>query len=325
MGAPQMQSAPGSAPTRTRTISANTMQSSQAQPSFQYAQSPGSQNPGLARAPSAGGAAGTPNAGQQSAPHSFMPQRNINPAASQFPSLQGPSVQSSQQGTQSGSLGQWQGRNVGTPTHRIAGVGSMGSSTTQSSAVRGPPSAASLPSSLGGSAGPSPMSMGFPSPASKPILSGGAGANTPDGVVSFSLGQDIGDDLPSTTPTHRKSTRVSFAARRDSDFLPSDLNGGDDVQGGPSTLVCPALHMLSEFVTPGEGWKCNLCTTVVGSGHTMHSCRQCNYDVCQSCFDRGAQARASRRDSSSSEEEEVAPLPSGPLKSRNSFVDGPCL
>lgn len=197
----------------------------------------------------------------------------------------------------------------------------MGSSTTPSSAIRGPPSAASLPSSLGGSAGPSPMSMGFPSPASKPILSAGGGASTPDGVVSFSLGQDIGDDLPSTTPTHRKSTRVSFAARRDSDFLPSDLNGGDDVQGGPSTLVCPALHMLTEFVTPGEGWKCNLCTNVVGNGHTMHSCRQCNYDVCQPCYDKGTQARAARRDSSSSEEEEVAPLPSVPSKSRNSFVD----
>jgi len=46
---------------------------------------------------------------------------------------------------------------------------------------------------------------------------------------------------------------------------------------------CPKGHELVEFETTENGWGCNSCGKVCEKGCSLHSCFECNYDVCKVC------------------------------------------
>ena len=46
---------------------------------------------------------------------------------------------------------------------------------------------------------------------------------------------------------------------------------------------CPGKHGLTKFHTPVPDYGCNVCKKRFPAGTTLHGCRKCNYDVCQSC------------------------------------------
>lgn len=46
---------------------------------------------------------------------------------------------------------------------------------------------------------------------------------------------------------------------------------------------CPAQHKLSCFTTDGP-YRCDRCAYRIGEGLVMYGCRQCNFDMCESCY-----------------------------------------
>ena len=61
-----------------------------------------------------------------------------------------------------------------------------------------------------------------------------------------------------------------------------------------SNQECPAGHALADFVTPNANFCCDECDGSVEDGVRMHSCRECDFDLCDGCFQRhGSGSRAS--------------------------------
>lgn len=57
---------------------------------------------------------------------------------------------------------------------------------------------------------------------------------------------------------------------------------------------CPNDHTLRHFVTPREGYGCNICDIRFPEGTEMYSCRTCDYDVCLDCYEFLKQSSNSR-------------------------------
>jgi len=47
---------------------------------------------------------------------------------------------------------------------------------------------------------------------------------------------------------------------------------------------CPMSRALSRFITSKPGFRCDTCSGVQALGSMMFGCRQCDYDLCQSCY-----------------------------------------
>ena len=47
---------------------------------------------------------------------------------------------------------------------------------------------------------------------------------------------------------------------------------------------CPEGHALADFVTLHANFFCDKCGDSVEQGVCMHSCRECNFDLCDGCF-----------------------------------------
>jgi len=47
---------------------------------------------------------------------------------------------------------------------------------------------------------------------------------------------------------------------------------------------CPKSHALSRFITSKPGFRCDTCSGVQALGNMMFGCRQCDYDLCHSCY-----------------------------------------
>ena len=58
-------------------------------------------------------------------------------------------------------------------------------------------------------------------------------------------------------------------------------------------VQCDCHHELSSFETDTSGYWCNQCRSQQIMGTQMHGCRQCDFDLCQSCY----HSRRSRPDS----------------------------
>eukprot|EP00440_Ansanella_granifera_P015946 gb/GFBE01017323.1/.p1 GENE.gb/GFBE01017323.1/~~gb/GFBE01017323.1/.p1 ORF type:complete len:689 (+),score=132.37 gb/GFBE01017323.1/:1-2067(+) len=54
---------------------------------------------------------------------------------------------------------------------------------------------------------------------------------------------------------------------------------------GATAKPCPQGHALEQFFTPAEGWRCNICDSHQKELASMQGCRECNYDICQDCFE----------------------------------------
>ena len=50
-----------------------------------------------------------------------------------------------------------------------------------------------------------------------------------------------------------------------------------------TTTNCPGKHGLTKFHTPVANYGCDVCKKRFPAGTTLHGCRSCNYDVCESC------------------------------------------
>jgi len=48
-------------------------------------------------------------------------------------------------------------------------------------------------------------------------------------------------------------------------------------------MACPSGHLLEKFATDEDGYECNECGRCFRRGTTLHGCRRCEYDVCNSC------------------------------------------
>jgi hypothetical protein len=51
-----------------------------------------------------------------------------------------------------------------------------------------------------------------------------------------------------------------------------------------STNNCRGGHGLTDETTPRAGYGCDVCHRDLSAGTRVHSCRQCNHDVCHECF-----------------------------------------
>ena len=48
------------------------------------------------------------------------------------------------------------------------------------------------------------------------------------------------------------------------------------------TLVCNKQHQLTSFIS-SEVVQCDICSLTFTTHQKMHGCRECNYDICESC------------------------------------------
>eukprot|EP01048_Picozoa_sp_COSAG05_P003612 COSAG05_NODE_171_length_15032_cov_41.734561_7_plen_254_part_00 len=52
------------------------------------------------------------------------------------------------------------------------------------------------------------------------------------------------------------------------------------------TLQCPGSHTLNQWLTPRDQFgTCDSCHASAATGTTMFGCRECNFDLCQQCYD----------------------------------------
>eukprot|EP00927_Polykrikos_kofoidii_P053524 TRINITY_DN48134_c0_g1_i1.p1 TRINITY_DN48134_c0_g1~~TRINITY_DN48134_c0_g1_i1.p1 ORF type:complete len:916 (-),score=142.11 TRINITY_DN48134_c0_g1_i1:147-2894(-) len=64
----------------------------------------------------------------------------------------------------------------------------------------------------------------------------------------------------------------------------STLDGGHLLMGVSAKASCPANHILQAFSTPCSDYCCNTCGNAFALGVVMWACRQCDFDMCGSCF-----------------------------------------
>jgi len=53
-----------------------------------------------------------------------------------------------------------------------------------------------------------------------------------------------------------------------------------------TVITCPGKHGLTKFQTPVANYGCDVCKKTMPARATMHGCRSCNYDVCESCYSK---------------------------------------
>ena len=72
------------------------------------------------------------------------------------------------------------------------------------------------------------------------------------------------------------------------------LTKGKTSGSGPLPLSkdCRGRHGLTDNTTPRAGYSCDICHRDLSAGTRVHSCRQCNHDVCHECFVAGGAADA---------------------------------
>ena len=66
---------------------------------------------------------------------------------------------------------------------------------------------------------------------------------------------------------------AAFAERAKAEWL---INGAKQ--------ECPVGHALADFVTSHARFSCDKCGGSVEQGVRMHSCRECDFDLCDGCF-----------------------------------------
>ena len=74
------------------------------------------------------------------------------------------------------------------------------------------------------------------------------------------------------------SSRVSKRNFKQSN---SDLNSP-----APEVIFCPKKHIATLHITKHSSFRCDLCGVSVKCGATMHGCRECDWDACETCTDR---------------------------------------
>jgi hypothetical protein len=80
--------------------------------------------------------------------------------------------------------------------------------------------------------------------------------------------------------THGDTTApLAYASSMDpSTALPQDA------QFWLSLPLCERGHSLTDFVLPGTGYTCKGCDIIMEEGQRVFSCRDCEWDACQSCY-----------------------------------------
>ena len=59
----------------------------------------------------------------------------------------------------------------------------------------------------------------------------------------------------------------------------------DEEEEWGQSAECPKGHPLQKLQTDAEGYGCDTCETdSIAMGTSLHSCRLCDYDVCQDCI-----------------------------------------
>lgn len=72
--------------------------------------------------------------------------------------------------------------------------------------------------------------------------------------------------------------------------IPS-MPGLEELKFNAAGELCGPLGTpLTDFVTPENGYGCDLCETRFPEGTILHSCRESSYDVCNSCFQKALEA-----------------------------------
>ena len=69
---------------------------------------------------------------------------------------------------------------------------------------------------------------------------------------------------------------------------PLAAGGGHRLGGGSAVSTardCRGGHGLTDSTTPRTGFGCDICHRDLPEGTRVHSCRQCNHDVCHECFE----------------------------------------
>ena len=90
------------------------------------------------------------------------------------------------------------------------------------------------------------------------------------------------------TPVHNvlSAVQLSMSAAR-----PVTLVFGPNAAGATQVMNCPGEHGLSVGRCSHAGFSCDVCTSEIGTGSEMLSCRRCDFDVCSSCAE-ASRARA---------------------------------
>lgn len=90
-------------------------------------------------------------------------------------------------------------------------------------------------------------------------------------------------DDPVTKPT---STFPSSQTDAPAPTAPVDAPTPASVPASAATPVrttCPGNHKLNVFATQKPSFVCDTCRTKFGIGATLHGCRECDWDICESC------------------------------------------
>jgi len=110
------------------------------------------------------------------------------------------------------------------------------------------------------------------------IATGSSSGSTsvPVAVASgASAAVDVAPFARTPVPNHAGDVRVGATS------VPLGRVGSiNEVSAG---RLCPSGHALVKFVTPQDGFVCNVCNALHARGSAMIGCRPCNYDACTSC------------------------------------------
>lgn len=60
-----------------------------------------------------------------------------------------------------------------------------------------------------------------------------------------------------------------------------------DVLASSGVVLCPKNHAACLHVTRHSSFRCDLCGRGVECGRVMHGCRECDWDACEKCTDKG--------------------------------------
>ena len=66
---------------------------------------------------------------------------------------------------------------------------------------------------------------------------------------------------------------------------PNTSGGQSQATGAANVLLCPKKgHPLSSFTVPNRLFACDVCDCRPQRGSVMHGCRECDWDICETCL-----------------------------------------
>lgn len=112
-----------------------------------------------------------------------------------------------------------------------------------------------------------------------------------DDAQVFSIATPTSDKIK-MTPGMEVFAMISPRSDKEASSLlgePSCAEGSKSTLAAKGTqmkaMCCPAGHELQYFQTPIPGYSCSTCDEKFPAETMLHSCRQCDYDLCDKCME----------------------------------------